>query len=175
MSSAGIDARVLSRADKPVQKYFAFLENFMTAAIIAIIAAHMFFEGRFLLTTPIFIIDYNSIAGFITGIAGLAICRVAQKTIGLSWRVGIDEGASPGLITDGIYSYMRNPTYTGLYLLCAGVWIMSPTALYAFWILIFFIMMEFQVRLEERYLLEVYGDEYQVYYNSVKRYIPFII
>ena len=102
------------------------------------------------------------------------ICRIAQLTIGKSWRVGIDENAKPGLITHGVYKYMRNPTYTGLYLLCISIWIINPTFLYSYWILAFFIMMEFQVRCEEEYLESQYGIEYLDYCKQTKRYLPMI-
>lgn len=41
--------------------------------------------------------------GFVIGISGLLICRIAQVTIVKSLRVGIDEKAKPGLITNGIF------------------------------------------------------------------------
>jgi protein-S-isoprenylcysteine O-methyltransferase Ste14 len=152
------------------------LEKGMTLAIVLIISAHVFAGGRFIATNYLSEIDTLTfkIIGLVIGVCGLLLCRIAQVTIGRSWRVGIDEQAKPGLITNGIYKHMRNPTYTGLFLMCTGVWLINPTKLYSFWIFAFFMMMEFQVRCEEEYLLEKYGDEYRHYCLKTKRYLPFI-
>ncbi len=176
LRTEGIEANVIFKAVKPIQKYFSFLEKTMTISIVLIILSHIFFYGYNVLTSPM--ININSLMpnliGFITGLAGLSLCRLAQVTIGKSWRVGIDESAKPGLVTIGIYNYIRNPTYTGLYFLCAGIWIINPTVLYSFWILAFVIMMEFQVRCEEEYLENQYGSAYLEYFRRSKRYIPSI-
>ncbi len=177
LKTESVDANVIFKSKKPVQKYFSFLEKSMTATIVLIIPAHIFFYGYALVTSPMITVNYymNDIIGFLTGVAGLSLCRIAQVTIGKSWRVGIDESAKPGLVTDGIYSYIRNPTYTGLYMLCAGVWIIITTPLFSFWFLAFFIMMEFQVRCEEEYLEQQYGEAYTEYFSRSKRYLPFLV
>lgn len=176
LKSEGVDANVIFRSYRPIQQYFGKLEKIMTISIVLIIVIHAFFKDDFAVTKSISCLDNQAIkiAEFIFGLVGLMICRIAQVTIGKSWRVGIDEDAKPGLITHGIYKYMRNPTYTGLYLLCAGVWMLNPTFLYSYWILAFFIMMEFQVRCEEEYLQTQYGKEYNDYCKRTKRYLPMI-
>lgn len=176
LKSDGIDVKVIIHAKRPIQKYFGVLEKVMTISIVLIIIVHFFLKDNLGLTDYIDFLDnqFFKIIGFVIGILGLFICRIAQVTIGKSWRVGIDENAKPGLITNGIYKYMRNPTYTGLFALCFGIWIINPTFLYSYWILAFFIMMEFQVRCEEEYLENQYGKDYLDYCKRTKRYIPMI-
>jgi protein-S-isoprenylcysteine O-methyltransferase Ste14 len=176
LKTAGVDANVIFKSTRPIQKYFGKLEKIMTISIVVIILVHLFFKDRSAYTHYINMMDtlLIKVIGFIAGISGLVLCRIAQITIGKSWRVGIDEDAKPGLIIKGIYKYMRNPTYTGLFVLCAGVWIINPTFLFSFWILAFYIMMEFQVRCEEEYLESVYGKEYLEYCQKTKRYFPLV-
>jgi len=176
LRSEGIDVNVIFKAKSPIQLYFASMQKLMSILLIIIIILHLFSGEKWLATNRLSLFDSLTltIIGFAVGIIGLTICRIAQVTIGKSWRVGIDQQAMPGLITRGIYSYMRNPTYTGMYVMCAGVWLINPTILYSFWIVIFFIMMEFQVRCEEEYLEEKYGNSYTDYCKKTKRYIPFI-
>lgn len=69
------------------------------------------------------------ITGFVIGLIGLSFCLYAQIKMKNSWRVGIDENSKEELITDGIFSLVRNPTYLGLFLLNFGVWIIWPTHL----------------------------------------------
>lgn len=172
----GANANVLFKATRPIQQYFGVLEKLMKAALVLILAAHFLLPRDYLLTTRLFgQTGFTAkVIGSLIVIIGLSLCRLAQVTIGKSWRVGIDENAKPGLVTKGIYSLIRNPTYSGLYLLCAGVFIILPSVLVSYWILVFVIMMEFQVRCEEEYLESQYGSEFQEYKTKTKRYIPFV-
>jgi protein-S-isoprenylcysteine O-methyltransferase Ste14 len=176
LKSAGVDANVISLSKRPIQTYFGALVKIMTIAIVVIIVLHTFFKDAFSFLHYTDLLDtlFIKSIGLIIGILGLSICRIAQVTIGKSWRVGIDEQSKPGLITKGIYRYMRNPTYTGLFLMCAGIWLINPTVLYGFWVFGFFLLMEFQVRCEEEYLETQYGEEYTTYCKKTKRYIPLI-
>lgn len=176
LKSDGVDVNVIFKATRPIQHYFGKLEKIMTPSIVIIIAVQLFFSEKFLATNTLGLFEESwiQLSGFAIGISGLVLCRIAQVTIGKSWRVGIDEKAKPGLITHGIYKYMRNPTYTGLFLMCAGVWIINPTILFSFWIFAFFLMMEFQVRCEEEYLQINYSKTYLDYCKRTKRYLPFI-
>jgi protein-S-isoprenylcysteine O-methyltransferase Ste14 len=172
----GTNPNVLTKATRPIQKYFSQLELIMTPLVVIIIGFHFLPNSYFCVIRQLGNLNSNvfDIAGFIIGILGLSICRVAQVTIGKSWRVGIDENAKPGLIKTGIYKFVRNPTYTGLYVMCIGILLINPTILFSYWVLAFFLMMEFQVRCEEEYLDKIYGDEYKQYLTSTKRYIPLI-
>jgi len=176
MKSTGIDANFIVKAVKPIQKYFGNLENVMTIAVIIIIVAHTLLNPDTLILKRVSAINSTiyKMIGFAIGILGLTICRIAQTTIGNSWRVGIDENAKPGLAKNGIYRTIRNPTYSGLFTLCVGVLIINPTVLFLYWVLTFFIIMEFQVRCEEEYLEQIYGDEYIEYFKTTKRYVPYI-
>jgi len=176
LKSDGIEVNVLQKATKPIQRYFHALERVMTLLIVSLIVSHSLFSEKWIAFRPIHIVNKPTIMyfGFILGFLGLVLCRIAQVTIGKSWRVGIDEQSKSGLISNGIYAYIRNPTYTGLYLLCIGVWLINPTIAYSYWILLFYIMMEFQVRCEEEYLETMYGNEYLEYCKRTKKYIPLI-
>jgi protein-S-isoprenylcysteine O-methyltransferase Ste14 len=176
LRSEGIDVNVIFKNNKPIQRYFGVLEKIMTISIVIIILLHLFFYERTIATNYYKSLDvlFVKIIGIILGLLGLIFCRISQVTIGKSWRVGIDEEARPGLVQNGIYKYIRNPTYSGLYLLCFGVLLINPTVLYAFWILAFFLMMEFQVRCEEEYLESQYGNEYKDYCMKTKRYFPLV-
>lgn len=174
--SEGVNPDVIFKAQKAVQKYFGVLEKILPILLTIILLLHFSLLPSWSITAPLFGKDsmYNEFAGLFVGLLGLMLCRVAQVTIGKSWRVGIDSDAKPGLVTNGVYKWIRNPTYTGLYLVCSGVYIALPSLLLMYWLLAFFISMEFQVRCEEEYLETMYGDEYRDYLKTSKRYIPCI-
>lgn len=171
-----VDANAISVARTPLQRYFKQLQKWMKISCGLLIILHALPHTEFPGVTPypLLNVDLSKGIGFSIGLIGLALCRLAQVSMGRSWRVGIDDNAKLGLITHGIYKYVRNPTYSGLFLLCAGVVLINPTALFLLWVLAFFLMMEFQVRSEEEYLLKTYGEEYALYTKKTKRYIPLI-
>ena len=43
------------------------------------------------------------VTGSVLVLGATALMLVAQLDLGASWRVGIDEGARPGLVTGGLY------------------------------------------------------------------------
>ena len=76
------------------------------------------------------------------------------------------------LLTEGTYSYSRNPMYLGLLLL-----IIAVTIWFGSWVgilisLIFiFLMNILQIIPEEDALLEIFGEEYNQYKRKVRRWI----
>ena len=170
----GHDPEVMFRDQRATQQYFSSLSRVMTIIFVVLIFAFMSGLKKMpglipidFLTNPV--ID---LVGFVVGISGLLLCYQAQKTMGNSWRVGIDEQQPTVLITNGIYRFVRNPTYSGLFLLCFGSWLIIATMSLLVWCLILFIMIEFQVRLEEEYLLKLHGEKFKAYCQSTKRYLP---
>src|ERR1043165_7231624 len=112
------------------------------------------------------------VPGLLVLALGVAIVVRAQWEMGSSWRIGIEEGAKPGLITAGIYRYSRNPIYLGILLEVLGVALAMPTAIS----ILFLVMGVFGVwRLvfrEERYLFATYGVEFAAYASRVGRFVP---
>jgi protein-S-isoprenylcysteine O-methyltransferase Ste14 len=45
---------------------------------------------------------------------GVLLQILAQYDLGASWRLGIEEGARPGLVTTGLYQWCRNPICLGM-------------------------------------------------------------
>lgn len=77
------------------------------------------------------------------------------------------------LCTTGVYSIVRNPCYSGIMLMCTGLLLVSHNL----WLLILpflywlamTILMKFT---EEKWLLDLYGQEYTLYCKRVNRCIP---
>ena len=89
-------------------------------------------------------------------------------------RSGMDENiAENKLKTDGIYAWVRNPMYSGWWFIITGISLMWVNG----WILItpfinWLIMTIVLKRTEEKWLLDLYGDEYVKYLRRVNRCIP---
>ncbi len=110
--------------------------------------------------------------GFLLGMSGLALCWLAQRTMAASWRVGIDDTNHTELVSSGPFRLIRNPTYSGLFALTAGFWLVWPTWAVLTFALLFIVMLEVQVRCEEEHMLRQHGDAYKTYFARTRRYIP---
>lgn len=77
------------------------------------------------------------------------------------------------LKTDGIYSWVRNPMYTGCWFITIGICFMWHNYLVLPMILVDWIILTVVlINTEEKWLLEVYGNEYAEYKRRVNRCIP---
>jgi protein-S-isoprenylcysteine O-methyltransferase Ste14 len=105
-------------------------------------------------------------------LCGIGFFAIAQLHLGASWRIGIDAEAKPGLVTDGLYRYSRNPIYVGLLATIAGYACLLPTVLSAILLVCTYIGMRAQIAGEEAYLLATYGDAFRDYARRVGRLVP---
>ena len=89
-------------------------------------------------------------------------------------RSGMDENITDNILkTDGIYAWVRNPMYTGWWFLIIGVsfmWhnIWTLPMIFVDWLILTLVLKN----TEEKWLFEVYGEEYMIYKKRVNRCIP---
>lgn len=77
------------------------------------------------------------------------------------------------LVTTGVYAWVRNPVYSAAMLACTGLLMMA----YNLWLLLlpplfWALMTAMLIPTEERWLRELYGQEYVDYCARVNRCIP---
>jgi protein-S-isoprenylcysteine O-methyltransferase Ste14 len=103
-------------------------------------------------------------------------CSAAIRALGEQWSLAARVVEGHKLVTQGPYSIVRNPIYTGMFgmLLATGLavshWIGLVIA-----IVIFAIGTFIRVRSEERLLREMFGPEFDAYARKVPAVIPFFI
>ena len=91
-------------------------------------------------------------------------------------RSGMDKNITENkLKTDGIYSWVRNPMYTGCWFIIIGIsfmwhnyWVLPM--IFADWIILTIVLKN----TEEKWLQDLYGEEYASYKKRVNRCIPWI-
>ena len=109
------------------------------------------------------------ILGVITGVLAIIIFTFATITMKSSWRVGIPEEKT-ALITNGIYSWSRNPAFVGfdlLYLSICFMFFNIPLVLVSVWAAV---MLHLQILQEEVHMQKIFGEEYAQYRKRTARY-----
>jgi protein-S-isoprenylcysteine O-methyltransferase Ste14 len=172
----GVDPNVMERSGDPLQRFMFGVTRLLTVGVVLILVSHLLFIGThpWLERVACLSVRMGLLGGAVLGFGGLLLCALAQRNMGASWRVGIDESRPTTLVTTGVHGLIRNPTYTGLFLVILGMWFVWPTALVTMYSIAFISFFEVQVRCEERDLLARHGDLYLEYLKRTKRYIPWI-
>lgn len=81
--------------------------------------------------------------------------------------------AENNLVTTGVYSIVRNPIYSGFFIGCAGLVLMANNLFLLIIPFICWIFMTVVLKYtEEKWLKNLYGDEYINYCKKVNRCIP---
>jgi protein-S-isoprenylcysteine O-methyltransferase Ste14 len=103
----------------------------------------------------------------------LALCGAGLSLWAASQAGEMDVSAPDELLTEGPYGVSRNPMYVGWMLIQAGIAFLANTA----WPLAL-LPLEIaythgnEVRREEQFLEQEFGDEYLEYRSRVPRYLP---
>jgi len=110
-------------------------------------------------------------AGWALVAASLAVLLLAQAQMGAAWRIGIDHRAT-ALVTHGLYGVVRNPIYSAMDLVLAGVVLVAPSPWSLTAALGVAAALAVQTRLEEQHLLSLHGPTYRAYAARVGRFVP---
>jgi protein-S-isoprenylcysteine O-methyltransferase Ste14 len=100
-----------------------------------------------------------------------ALMKAGLSMLGSS-RLQVVEGQR--LVTIGVYSYIRHPLYLGEIMRNMGVAIVLSSLYGLVIILIASLFLLFRMEIEERMLIEQFGQEYEDYMKRTKRLIPYI-
>jgi protein-S-isoprenylcysteine O-methyltransferase Ste14 len=113
--------------------------------------------------------------GLLVAAAGLFLAWVSQSAMGNSWRIGVDPGDTTSLVTDGIFSQVRNPIFTAMIATQAGTVLIAPSWLALAGLGLLVLACQLQVRkVEEPYLRATHGTEYIRYAGRTCRFMPIL-
>ncbi|KAG0675769.1 hypothetical protein C6P41_000779 [Kluyveromyces marxianus] len=115
--------------------------------------------------------------GFIVLCLGQYVRSKAMITAGQSFShvVKITKNSDHKLVTEGIYSNLRHPSYFGFFWWSVGsqMMLLNPISLVIF-VVVLWNFFNRRIAFEERYLIQFFGNEYVKYRSSVGVGIPFI-
>lgn len=111
------------------------------------------------------------IAGTVLTAAGVVFFLVAVVTMRNNWRAGFDKKQGTSLVSSGIYRISRNPAFVGFDLLYIGCTLCFPNIAMITIAVIAVTAFHNQIMGEERFLTEMFGQEYATYKRKVRRYL----
>lgn len=109
----------------------------------------------------------------LTMAAGLALRWSAVLSLGKAFSANVAIRESQTVKTDGLYSVVRHPSYSGLLLVFLAIGLHSR-----YWLSFFIAIVPttaallYRIRIEETALVQAFGDEYKAYAKRTKRLIP---
>ena len=111
-------------------------------------------------------------AGWLAVIAGVAVSAIAASAFRRAGTPVVPFERSTALVTDGLFRYTRNPMYLGLVLVLLGVAVALGTLGAFLPIPVFvWIIRKWFIEGEERFLTEIFGEEYRAYQRRVRRWL----
>jgi protein-S-isoprenylcysteine O-methyltransferase Ste14 len=110
--------------------------------------------------------------GVVLAIGAAIVLVASQRQLGSSWRIGVDEATRPGLCTDGLYRFCRNPIYVSWWIWAVGYLLLLPTWVSLLALCELTLTFYWYVEEEEKYLARVYGKAYFTYSRRVGRFVP---
>lgn len=125
--------------------------------------------------SPIYLNEQLKYIGLSTIIIGIIIRFIAIKQLGKFFTVDVTIREGHQLMQSGFYKLLRHPSYTGCLLSFLGYGItlnnwFSLTVVFTPILLIFI----YRMNVEEKVLIQQFGEKYASYMRKTKRLVPFI-
>jgi len=115
------------------------------------------------------------VIGYTLLIGGLAIRWFSVLSLGKEFNVSLSIIKNHNLKTNGIYKYIRHPSYTGLLVYYLGLAILMQNIFSIILLTILpFIAVFNRIRIEENLLSMYFKNNYKIYSEKTKKLFPFI-
>lgn len=136
----------------------------------------LFLIFLYLSVTPSFYVFPKSrttdFLGFVLAAYGVIVLQMSFKKYGIKEFIGLKDDKAEAFVTEGILSRIRHPIYAATILIVVGFVLYIPKALNllsAFWV---FAYLPIGIWLEEKKLVEKYGQQYESYRRKVPAIFP---
>lgn len=167
----GVNPVTFSGADNAhdyIGKFFKIVMLGLTLVVILYAFAPQFYPYLLpVVWLEIPIIQYIGIGLLLLSLAWTVL---AQIQMGNSWRIGIDEEKKTDLVQTGVFRFSRNPIFLGMIVTLLGIFLTIPNALTLLFLVLGFVLIQIQVRLEEEFLSKLHGKKYHKYRQTAGRW-----
>lgn len=125
--------------------------------------------------TPWMLPDAFFWIGLVCMVGGIALRSTAVWTLKKAFSLSVTIRSGQSIIQNGPYHLLRHPAYTGTILSLLGfAFAMRPTLAPLAVLLICAAIYGYRITIEERLLLQQFGEEYRQYSGKTWRLIPWV-
>lgn len=168
----GVNPYVLGKTDNAhdfIGKIFRLTSGLSVVVVILYAASIRLYQYL----TPIIWLQQPALrwCGLILLTLSLIWIIIAQVQMGNSWRIGIDANRQTALVQHGLFRLSRNPIFLGMRVNLLGFFLVLPNAVTLLVCVLGEVLIQIQVRLEEEYLRQVHGKNYENYCRQTRRWI----
>ena len=110
------------------------------------------------------------LVGALLLIAAPALFAGAVRSLGTSWRMGVDRQTPGPLVTTGLFAWSRNPIYAAFDLTFVGAFLIHGRVVYLLLAVVLVLLLHGIILREERFLAERFGEAFAEYCRRVGRY-----
>ena len=118
--------------------------------------------------------NYQGLTSLLMILIGLTIIVIGVKTFNNSDTTinPLNPSEASHLVTEGVFSYTRNPMYLGMVIILLGVSIYNGVYIGVIILPCFiFYITEFQIKPEEKAMEEIFAGDYTDYLKRVRRWL----
>ena len=159
----------VSRRNDP--RWFWFLMA-LAAPPLTLACLAFLFQPRWVAFAQVELPAWIRLAGAPLAGAGLALFKWMFVHLGLNVTSTSMPRAQATLITSGPYRWVRHPMYSAVVLLVAAASLLTANRIVALGGLAMFALLAARSRVEERRLVEKFGDAYRAYQRRTGRFLP---
>lgn len=110
--------------------------------------------------------------GTLLVLAGLGLAICARLALRGNWSITVEVKQQHELIRSGPYRWVRHPIYTGLLIAFVGTALTVGQWRGILGVVIVYLTLRMKSAMEERYMLETFGDSYRQYQHEVPALVP---
>ena len=168
----GVNPFVFGKSDS-AHDYISKVYKAMIFGLWIAIALFSFFPDYYKYVLPFWFMEYEMLQhiGAALVLISLVWVIISQNQMAKSWRIGINYEEKTELVTNGVFKFSRNPVFLGILISYIGTFLIIPNAVTFTVLILTYVTLQFQIRLEEEYLVGSHGTNYEDYKKRVRRWI----
>jgi protein-S-isoprenylcysteine O-methyltransferase Ste14 len=168
----GVNPLVFGKSDT-AHDYISKVYKAMIFGLLAAIEMYSFFPDYYQYIFPFWFMEYEVLQhiGAALVVISLVWVVISQNQMAKSWRIGINYEEKTELVTSGVFKISRNPVFLGILISYIGTFLIIPNAITFTVLVLTYVTLQFQIRLEEEYLLKSHRETYSQYSKKTRRWI----
>lgn len=162
----------IMRRTGPLSRYYRSFYNILALSLFALLILWLFSMETRNVWTPVFPQFIAGMMMFIPGIIGIVLILKKYFVTSQGFKDLFYEGGKPVLVTDGLHRFVRHPLYFSTFLFLWGLFLLLPLWSLLVTNTVVTIYTLIGIRLEEKKLVAIFGEQYINYRKSVPMIWP---